>query len=1083
METFTSHVKTVTYIAFFTLVNLSFAQNSGVWTATGSGASTSWSTTAGAIDIMATATNYGIGTGYTLNDFVTNDTMGCNNFAYSDATIVGNPSLSIRHTFPKNAQITFQFSSHVENPIIHFDRLGGGQVNNLTSSSLIKVITPGITFSELSENDSHFITTSTTVGRLAGQTYTSLPSECGPPLAGTASGSIRLNGVFDTITFEISMDADGGDSTINDRWEIAFSDVQALTLDFDGVNDYINRAAFLGNKTEATMMSWIKLDDSFNGGDIMGQRNFRVFVDNNMRLKTFVKTNGLTFNTITTPDGSAPGLTNELWYHVASIYDSNTGSLKLFLNGDLVWSYSSLLGSAIDNQAAWNANHDFEIGRNTENDNNYFEGDIYETRVYNKALTDNQLQRQIYQEIENNSGNVRGTVIPKDIEDLSWNDLELYYKMDILNTGQTTDNSPLGVNGHLHNMRTYQERTAPLPYVTKAGGNGKWNDKNSWLHGYVWDIADNHTAFAIVKITENLSANENHSTVGLIIENGRELTINDDSGIQNSWYLELNGKLDLQGESQLVQTLDSDLSVGVNGELERDQQGTKDLYTYNYWSSPVGVVDVSIDNTSFKYKLPNVMYNGTNSALPTSISFVNGYDGAISGSHISIASYWIWKFANLPDDDYSAWQHIRHTGDILPGEGYTMKGVSNTNGSVSQEQNYVFKGKPNNGNISLELDSNNDYLVGNPYASAIDARQFILDNAPTIDGIGNTTGTLYFWEHWGGGSHILAEYQGGYATYNLSGGVPAASLASADPDVDQTSLVGTKLPGRYIPVGQGFFVVGENSGEIRFNNGQRVFVKEGNSSSVFMRETNDSANRTGDNSDQNDTDIDDRMKIRLGFNSTNSLHRQILVAVDGSATMDYDWGFDGKLNETQMDDIYWMINNNKYVIQGINEIDENNTVLPLGISTNVEGNNSITIDALENIPNELQILLHDIELDIYHNLRESDYSVVLPAGEHLNRFEVVFTTPNTLSTIDNELNQLNLYYASSREKIVILNPNSIKLKSIEAFNIDGQSVYTNHKLWDTSYSEYEMKNLSTGVYIAKLNTEDNVAIIKKIIVK
>lgn len=1081
MKNFTSIVKMVMCITSFTFVNLCLSQNSGVWTASGSGASTTWSTTAGGIGITASATSYGSGTSYTLNDFQTHDTMGCNNSAYSDGSIVGNPSLSIRHTFPNTAQITFNFSTAVENPVLHFDRLGGGQVSNKTSSSLVKILTPGITYTRLSGNDVHFECTSTTVGRKAGQSYTSLPSECGPPLAGTASGSARLNGVFSTITFEISMDAVGSSSSINDRFEIAFSDVRNLTLDFDGVDDYINRSAFLGNNSEVTMMSWIKLDNGFDGGEVMGQRNFRIFLDSSRRLKTYVRTNGITLNNITTPNYDAPVLETELWYHVAALYDASKGTIKLFLNGELEWEYNLLLGSVINNSSSWNSNHDFEIGRNSENDNNYFEGSIYETRVYTKALTDDQLQKQVYQEIENNSGQVRGTVIPKDIDGLSWSDLKLYYKMDVLNTGKTPDESISNVGGNLHNMRTYQDRTAPLPYVTRSGGNGDWDNPDNWLYGSVWDIPNKHNACAIIKIADDITTDIDHSTIGLIVENGKQLTIEGDSGLFNSWYVKLDGKIDLVDESQFIQTEDSDLDTASSGSLEKDQQGTKDLYTYNYWSSPVGVTSTTSNNTS--YKIPDVLRNGTNPSAPTAINFINGYDGSVSGSNISIAKYWIWKFSNLEDDNYSLWQQIGNTGTMLAGEGYTMKGVSNTNGSVSQEQNYVFVGKPNNGTIELQLDAGNDYLVGNPYPSAIDARQFILDNGPLITGNGNTTGTLYFWEHWGGGSHLLAEYQGGYSTYNLSGGVPAASKAIADEDVDQSSLVGTKTPGRYIPVGQGFFVIGEASGKIEFNNGQRVFVKEDSGSSVFLRGANNSTSRAKVNTEENNENGDNRMKIRLGFDSVNSIHRQLLVTVDEAATMDYDWGFDGILYEDQMDDMYWMIDNEKYIIQGINEIDEQTSVLPLGIHTNIEGNNSITIDSLENVPDELQVLLHDMDLNIYHNLRNGHYNVFLPAGDHLDRFEIVFTTPESLSTNDNDLSELNLYYSIVREKVIVLNPNNLNLKSLEIYSIEGQSVYTNNQLWEGNYGEYEINNLSTGVYIVKLKTDENVEVTKKIIVK
>ncbi len=54
------------------------------------------------------------------------------------------------------------------------------------------------------------------------------------------------------------------------------------------------------------------------------------------------------------------------------------------------------------------------------------------------------------------------------------------------------------------------------------------------------------------------------------------------------------------------------------------------------------------------------------------------------------------------------WQHMRSTGTIYAGEGYTMKGPGT--GSISTPQNYVFIGKPNNGDITLNISSGNDYL-------------------------------------------------------------------------------------------------------------------------------------------------------------------------------------------------------------------------------------------------------------------------------------------------------------------------------------------------------------------------------------
>ncbi len=69
-----------------------------------------------------------------------------------------------------------------------------------------------------------------------------------------------------------------------------------------------------------------------------------------------------------------------------------------------------------------------------------------------------------------------------------------------------------------------------------------------------------------------------------------------------------------------------------------------------------------------------------------------------------------------------------------------------------------------------------------------------------------TTGALYFWEHWGGGSHFLNAYQGGYATLSLAGGVRATCHASVSGSCVNTGSTNFTPSTTYkIPVGQGFF--------------------------------------------------------------------------------------------------------------------------------------------------------------------------------------------------------------------------------------------------------------------------------------
>lgn len=269
-----------TLVAFFIttiflLTTSIAAQNSGAWTASGSGATTTWSANNGEagvelVTITASATDYGSGTGFTLNDFQTaGETLICNPAFTSIPSMVNNPSLSIRHTFPNSAFITFTFSSFVTNPVIHFDRLGGGGgPGGTTTASRLSVVTPGVTLTELSGNDTHFVTdeTNQTITRTSGMVYTESRSECDTPLLGTAAGSVRLNGTFSSVTFEISMNASGSPS-VNDRFEIAFSDL-IPDDDRDGVpnvSDICNGFDDIVDTDNDTVPDGCDLDDDNDG--------------------------------------------------------------------------------------------------------------------------------------------------------------------------------------------------------------------------------------------------------------------------------------------------------------------------------------------------------------------------------------------------------------------------------------------------------------------------------------------------------------------------------------------------------------------------------------------------------------------------------------------------------------------------------------------------------------------------------------------------------------------------------------------------------------------------------------------------
>ena len=353
-------------------------------------------------------------------------------------------------------------------------------------------------------------------------------------------------------------------------------------------------------------------------------------------------------------------------------------------------------------------------------------------------------------------------------------------------------------------------------------------------------------------------------------------------------------------------------------------------------------------------------------------------------------------------------------------------------------------------------------------------------------------GAIYFWDHFAVNSHVLVNYQGGYATYTLMGGAVAISN---DVRINASNAVGTKIPDRYIPVGQGFFVssiadaslVGDSNdpgmtqsidgGQILFKNSQRIFKKE-TDSSLYLKASNTKAKSSTKN-----TSKDNRQKIRLMFDSPDGYHRQLLVGVDENASDGFDIGYDALIAEDNKEDMYWLYNNAKLIIQAVSNFNPDQT-LPLGVKTNKTGLATIKIDDLENIDSNLDIFIHDIELDVHHNLKDSNYEVYLQKGEFSDRFEITFARSESqvslgVDAIENT--KLQVYFSNEKESIVIHNPTSKNIKSVGLFNILGQTIYSLDKETNENNIEYKTKQVRTGAYIIKIETDEGVSS-KKVLV-
>jgi trimeric autotransporter adhesin len=865
-------------------------------------------------------------------------------------------------------------------------------------------------------------------------------------------------------------------------------------IDFDGVNDYLDSGKVLDLNTSFTVSAWIKTNGI--NQTILSKRNNPFTAGYDLGINSSGKVEMSWINGTKQSIVSSIVFPTGIWHNVAVIYNGTTA--KLYIDG--IEDASEVLTNVPANPT-----QSFLIAAaDGVTPASFFNGTIDEVRIWNVALSEKQLRYVMNQEIlsngtATNANSIPNTITSNDISAIPWANLSAYYPMSTYTFTNAKDVSNNNYTAALRNLTTVNKQTAPLPYESTA--DGYWQNSATWLNSSVQDIPnsvsisdDSQTIdWNIVKTTHNVVSEGNKTVLGLIVSSNT-LTATTSGGSQTdgtkievSHYLKLDGKIDLVGRSQLIQTEGSDLDATSSGSIERDQQGQANKYNYNYWCSPVGTINSTSNNAAFT--VGGVLKDGTIPSAPAAITWVSGYNGATSP--FSIARYWIYKFDNLTND-YANWTQIGETGTLQAGKGFTLKGTG-----TSGTQNLTFVGKPNNGTISNPVASDQLLLTGNPYSSALDADDFITDNIGSIEtSITDATidGALYFWEHYAtNNTHSLSGYQGGYAVRNLSGGVAPSSLGVNS--INSSGVSTRPAPNRYIPVGQGFFVIGKNGsgGAVTFKNSQREFVKEDNTDSQIMYKVPVAPKGLSHWTDNRDATIekDTYKRIRLGFNTlSETFHKQVLLAfMNDKADDKINPGYDAFNMDDSPSDLFLLNDENELSIQGEGYFDEEAS-FPIGIKNKADGKVSFVIDNLENFDSKQAIYIYDDETKTYHDIRTEAYELELPEGDNNTRFSLRFTDKNTDTDKNlgleqpNSLNDIKVNFVQNTNLLTINNMMlDTVVEKITLYTITGQVVSS----WkvdtqDQKNIKINITDKSTGIYITKIKTSNGV-FSKKIIIK
>ena len=233
----------------------------------------------------------------------------------------------------------------------------------------------------------------------------------------------------------------GVQRTIVNSTEVKYQPSRALY--FDGVNDSVKvtDSSALNLVNQWTLESWIFRNGTGRIDPIIEKYNwqsgFGGFVlrvgDTNKLIASVI--NGTSSNSVE----SGITIDAQQWYHVAATFDASRKTLKLYVNGVLVGVNSDVTISPLS------SNVSLKIGTRGDDSGRYFNGQIDDTRVWNVARTQAEIQANFSQKL---TGKEQGLVGYWNFEESignTVNDLTSNKNNGTINGAQRTVDSSVGV--------------------------------------------------------------------------------------------------------------------------------------------------------------------------------------------------------------------------------------------------------------------------------------------------------------------------------------------------------------------------------------------------------------------------------------------------------------------------------------------------------------------------------------------------------------------------------------------------------------------------------------------------------------
>lgn len=221
-------------------------------------------------------------------------------------------------------------------------------------------------------------------------------------------------------------------------------------------------------------------------------------------------------------------------------------------------------------------------------------------------------------------------------------------------------------------------------------------------------------------------------------------------------------------------------------------------------------------------------------------------------------------------------------------------------------------------------------------------------------------------------------------------------------------------------------------------------------------------------------------RVRIEFVSPTGYIRPLLLGFDptNTATDGVDFGWDVLNFDSIPGDLNWMIEGDRYVVQGVGAFDETKKY-PFGLFLTYPGAITISLKTLENFITPIDVYIYDAYLDTYTQINNTNYTTLMLSGDYLDKYFIAFMEP-ALSTSENDLQETTIQYFSKTKELYINTNNNSVIKQISLYNLLGQELF-NLKNINNNEIKISLDFITTNIGIVTIITDKGV-LTKKILI-